>query len=58
MKKLFVLVAVTLVMGSAFAQDCGKDKKCGKDKTCCKKTEKSSTPTTVKATPKHTTKKA
>jgi uncharacterized protein YdeI (BOF family) len=57
MKKLFVLAAATLVMGSAFAYDCGKDKKCGKDKSCCKKTEKAST-TTVKATTKPATKKA
>lgn len=37
MKKLFVLAAATLVMGSVFAQDGAKDKKCSKDKECCKK---------------------
>lgn len=38
MKKLFVLAAATLVMGSVFAHEGGKkDKKCGKDKECCKK---------------------
>ncbi len=35
MKKLFVLAAATLVMGSVFAQD--GDKKCAKGKECCKK---------------------
>ncbi|MDI9364532.1 MAG: hypothetical protein QM541_06255 [Flavobacterium sp.] len=38
MKKLFVLAAATLVMGSVFAHEGEKkDKKCGKDKACCKK---------------------
>ena len=37
MKKLFVLAAATLVMGSVFAHEGGKDKKCSKDKECCKK---------------------
>ncbi len=65
MKKLFVLAAATLVMGSAFAHEGGKDKKCGKDKECCKKMgskgcdkkmEKSATKTTTVAKP--TAKKA
>jgi len=38
MKKLFVLAAATLVMGSVMAHEGGKkDKKCSKDKECCKK---------------------
>jgi hypothetical protein len=40
MKKLFVLAAAILVMGSAFAHEGGKkDKKGSKDKECCKKME-------------------
>ena len=39
MKKLFVLAAATLVMGSVFAQSGEKDKKCAKDKECGKKKE-------------------
>ena len=35
MKKLFVLAAAILVMGSVFAQE--GDKKCAKGKDCCKK---------------------
>lgn len=58
MKKLFVLAAATLVMGSAFANDCGKDKKCSKDKACCKKSEKAGTATTAKGTIKSVAKKA
>ncbi|MFC4233096.1 hypothetical protein ACFOW1_14435 [Parasediminibacterium paludis] len=38
MKKLFVLAAATLVMGSVWAHEGGKkEKKCSKDKECCKK---------------------
>ncbi len=39
MKKLFVLAAATLVMGSVFAQSGEKDKKYAKDKECGKKKE-------------------
>ena len=39
MKKLLVLTAATLVMGSVFAHGGEKDKKCAKDKECCKKKE-------------------
>ncbi len=55
MKKLFVLTAATLVMGSVFAHEGGKDKKkdcCKKEsKECCKKGDKkeAKTASTVKA---------
>ena len=55
MKKLFVLAAAILIMGSAFAQDGVKEKKCKSDKECCKKKEdkdccKKTEKTTIKAT--------
>lgn len=58
MKKLFVLAAATLVMGSVFAGG-GKDKKCTKEgKDCCKKgSEKVATKATT-AIVKPTAKKA
>jgi hypothetical protein len=38
MKKLFVLVAATLIVGNVWAHEGEKkDKKCSKDKECCKK---------------------